>query len=257
MTVFEREHNLGPAGNYQDLVGRTQGDFVAHLDGDDYWLPGKLQQQLALLERRPDVVAVYSNALALGDDNERRGLFNNPQPEVFDANYLLAGGNFLNYSSMMYRCTAKSGVQDIPGKFVDYLVHLRLSALGCLGYVNEALVGYRLGVIGSMTTSTPRAVHELYWRVIEQAAARADLARATRGCMAHFLADRVVESIRRRDISAARQWALKASRLRPPFESSVWVHTAGLVIRRAFGVLASVLRPRVAVEANRVFFPRR
>ena len=47
--------NLGIAG--------AHGEYTAFLDADDVWLPDKLKDQVAILESRPDVGAMYGNAL--------------------------------------------------------------------------------------------------------------------------------------------------------------------------------------------------
>ena len=49
-----------------------QGDFVAMLDGDDYWCdPGKLQRQVSLLRARPELSAVAHDC-ALFNERENR-----------------------------------------------------------------------------------------------------------------------------------------------------------------------------------------
>lgn len=48
-------HNQGAAQARNEGVRRTTGDFIAFLDSDDAWAPGKLAAQLDLLSTRPDV----------------------------------------------------------------------------------------------------------------------------------------------------------------------------------------------------------
>ena len=48
----------------RDLIARADGEFIARTDGDDYWLPGKLQRQLEYLLAHPDCAAVYTNAIS-------------------------------------------------------------------------------------------------------------------------------------------------------------------------------------------------
>ena len=64
---FRHENRLGPGGNYQFLIGQARGEYIAHLDGDDYWLPGKLTAQLGVLDVSPECVAVYANAICVND----------------------------------------------------------------------------------------------------------------------------------------------------------------------------------------------
>jgi glycosyltransferase involved in cell wall biosynthesis len=47
--ILHRE-NVGATQNYLAVHNMAQGKYIAHCDGDDYWLPGKLQYQFSLLE---------------------------------------------------------------------------------------------------------------------------------------------------------------------------------------------------------------
>ncbi len=51
--------NGGQASALNFGVARARGEIVAFLDGDDYWLPGKLRHVLAEFEKYPEVGMVY------------------------------------------------------------------------------------------------------------------------------------------------------------------------------------------------------
>lgn len=52
-----REKNLGASRNFYDLCCRAKGNYIAILEGDDYWLdPRKLQKQWEFLEEHRDYV---------------------------------------------------------------------------------------------------------------------------------------------------------------------------------------------------------
>lgn len=57
--VFNSNH-LGPAGARNLAVTHSLGRYLAFLDADDVWLPGKLQAQLAFLDAHPDAKIVYT-----------------------------------------------------------------------------------------------------------------------------------------------------------------------------------------------------
>jgi len=46
--------NVGPAAARNVGIAASSGDFIAFLDADDLWLPGKLRRQLDLFEAQPD-----------------------------------------------------------------------------------------------------------------------------------------------------------------------------------------------------------
>jgi glycosyltransferase involved in cell wall biosynthesis len=55
--------NGGQASTLNFGIARARGEIVALLDGDDYWLPGKLQRVVAEFERHPEAGMVYHNFL--------------------------------------------------------------------------------------------------------------------------------------------------------------------------------------------------
>jgi glycosyltransferase involved in cell wall biosynthesis len=44
-------------------VRNAKGKYISYLDGDDVWLPNKLEQQVAILESRPEAVMVHGPLL--------------------------------------------------------------------------------------------------------------------------------------------------------------------------------------------------
>jgi glycosyltransferase involved in cell wall biosynthesis len=160
---YKHEKNLGPSANYQFLIKEARGCYLAHLDGDDFWLPGKLADQLKWLESHPASVACYTNAIVVNDAQELRGLFSSPMTDPIDFQFLLRKGNFLNHSSMLYRATQKKVILDFDGPFIDYRIHLNFARIGELGFINAAAVVYRLGSLHSMVRTTPGLVLNLYF----------------------------------------------------------------------------------------------
>lgn len=151
--IFRHEENLGGGGNLIFLIEKATGDYIAHLDGDDYWMPGKLSAQVDFLRRHQECTAVYANAVLIDEANDILGAFNRPLPGVFDLDYLLEKGNFLNHSSLVYRGECREKILEIQPPFVDYHIHIKLAELGKLGFLNKMLTAYRLNAVGSMMTN--------------------------------------------------------------------------------------------------------
>jgi len=90
---FKHKKNMGPSANYQFLIREARGLYLAHLDGDDFWLPGKLAAQLAWLQDHPNSVACYANAIMVSDDQQVMGAFSSSISQPVDLAFLLAKGN--------------------------------------------------------------------------------------------------------------------------------------------------------------------
>lgn len=64
-----REQNVGMQANFMDLYSRAQGDYVAFLDGDDFWTDRhKLQKQVDFLEAYPIYSFCFHNVSVLDED---------------------------------------------------------------------------------------------------------------------------------------------------------------------------------------------
>jgi len=165
---YRHAPRLGPSENTRALLARCTGGYIARLDGDDYWLPGKLRRQLDFLENHSDCVAVYTNALTISEDGHPIGLFNDVDDACFDLAALLRRGNFLNNSSLLLRAACVPAWLAIQGPLIDYRAHLLHARAGLLAHIGEPLVAYRVNAAGAMTSTTASSDHvrRLYWEAI-------------------------------------------------------------------------------------------
>jgi glycosyltransferase involved in cell wall biosynthesis len=64
--IFFLEHeghqNLGMSASRNLGIERARGEYIAFLDADDVWLPGKLQRQIATLESQPEAAMLCAPA---------------------------------------------------------------------------------------------------------------------------------------------------------------------------------------------------
>lgn len=206
---FRRTTNMGAFANMSDLLMRVDSGFVARVDGDDYWLPGKLSRQIDYLRENPACRAVYSNAITVDESGMEIGLFNDVGDAKIDLPAMLRRGNFLNNSSILFRAEDIPGWTDIVQQ-IDYQVHLWLARNSWLGHIGEPLAAYRVSVEGSLVTSSNEHVRELYWRAIEsvprELVSDDDYAHG----VADFLRRVFYRAVRTRDMTLLRTWSKRA-----------------------------------------------
>lgn len=163
---YVRTSNMGPASNMCDLISRAHGDFLARVDGDDFWLPGKLAYQLRYLAENHDCDVVYTNALVVDEMGNRVGIFNDLGDEKVDLIQLLKNGNNLNNSSVLFRAK-NAHFWSERADCIDYEVHLSQARFASLGHIGVPLSAYRVNSHGSMIFSDNERVRELYWQAIQ------------------------------------------------------------------------------------------
>ena len=145
---FRNDHNLGAAQSRNRGVHLAHGRYVAFLDSDDRWLPGKLQKQLDLLQSTG--AALCSTARELIKPNGEATGYVIPAPESFVYRDLLKQ-NFINCSSVLMptsiarefpmRCD-----EDSHEDYLMWLEVLKKYERGCA--VNEPLLQYRISSSG-------------------------------------------------------------------------------------------------------------
>lgn len=138
----------GGTGSARNLgIAQARGDFVAFLDGDDLWLPTKLETQMAAFRREPGVLAVQCGACCV--DAQLKGVLEvrrcDPARDTL-MNFLLFE-NLPAFSSTLV--VRKPAFQTVGGFgedlaiLSDWDMACRLARAGTLRSVPEILVLYR------------------------------------------------------------------------------------------------------------------
>lgn len=238
--VITADTNVGAMANSRRVLAATRGDFIAHLDGDDYWLPGKLARQLAFLAQNPGCAAVYTNALTIDRHGNRIGLFNDVGDARFDLAGMLQHGNFLNNSSKLYRASEKAALLEINEPYLDYQAHLVLARYGSLAQLGEPLAVYRVNSSSSMLGNASDHVRALYWQAILSVPRNLVSDRAYAWGVADFLKRLTFRAARTRELHLLQVWAPRAFK-ESPFGT---VRTGLLVVVSILRMLAKLVAGR-------------
>lgn len=149
LVVAERNrYQDGSLFRWEFLSG-CQGDFIAFLDGDDFWTsPKKLQRQLEVMQRDPSIALAHHAFSGLRGDSIQSFL----PPKKFRKGLLpgvvLANHNFIGTSTVMARraslpATMPDGYNECRG-VDDYPLWALITDTKWIAYLPEDMAIYRI-----------------------------------------------------------------------------------------------------------------
>lgn len=148
--------NVGVGENYRSVHDLAIGEYVAHCDGDDIWLPGKLSYQANLLDKNTWASQCWGCAYLIDDDGKRIGIFPSRLARLLYPNRISARHIALSYalvgqhSTHMYRRTFKFNF-DKTKPVLDFWIAFNMAIHGDAIYSKKILGGYRMTRTPSMT----------------------------------------------------------------------------------------------------------
>jgi len=147
-----RTANLGATRNFIEMHNAVDAPYVAHIDGDDLVLPGKLQKQVEFLDSSPDFSVVW-HRVNLFDDN---GGF--VPGENYDLSFFPGGvvtlehalrlGTVGAHSSVMYRRSARK-TRQTDFEVLDLFYAWEFLSWGKGKILDDVLGSYRVSAQSS------------------------------------------------------------------------------------------------------------
>jgi glycosyltransferase involved in cell wall biosynthesis len=173
--IVQHAKNSGLAAARNSAVRDSNGELIALLDADDWWLPSYLEQQTALFDaesRHGNVGIVACNAYVLGPD----GMLPRTYAELIDApaNVTLARllqGNHVFVSAISPRAVVESagGFYEELRRVEDLDLWLRIVELGYrVAVTHQPLAVYRVtqGSLSSDPAAMAHAIQIVYRRAL-------------------------------------------------------------------------------------------
>jgi glycosyltransferase involved in cell wall biosynthesis len=129
-------------------IEAAKGQYVALLDGDDYWIsPAKLQKQSEFLDSHEECAICFHNATVMHDNGSEEPRLWTPagQAEITTLGDLWLG-NYIATCSTMFR---RGAIERLPAWYdsffpiTDWPLHILNAEHGKIGYINEIMGVYR------------------------------------------------------------------------------------------------------------------
>jgi glycosyltransferase involved in cell wall biosynthesis len=145
--LLRNERNLGAVANFKRTIEACRGQYVATLDGDDYWTyAGKLRRQVRFLDAHLGCTVCFHSAMMVWEDGAHQPVLHRPpgRRARYGLEDLLVR-DFISTGSALVR---RAAVPDLPEWWASVPVfdwpYFVLHALaGSIGYIDECWSVYR------------------------------------------------------------------------------------------------------------------
>jgi glycosyltransferase involved in cell wall biosynthesis len=162
LRVLPSERNVGITRNYQRGFAACRGEYIAVLEGDDYWTsPTKLKTLVEFLETHQECAFCFHRFLRLVEGSTSSSV--HPPVEITTEFALrtaaeLAKGNFVgNFSACVYRREIINGLDPalFEMKVYDWMLNIMVAQEGMIGYIPVIMSVYRAHPAGVWSGKTP------------------------------------------------------------------------------------------------------
>jgi len=146
-----RKNNLGMVKNALAAIEACSGQYIAIMEGDDFWTDdNKLQMQASYLDKNTDCVLCYTNGYTFYmDEPGKKDFFftdANKPTEKIDLDFFIHNGALIPNNTKMFRKEIQ------PATFPDWIysalnwdwvLHILQLRLGMAGYIDAPTLAYR------------------------------------------------------------------------------------------------------------------
>ena len=134
--------------NFLNNVKHAKGEYIALLDGDDYWTdPYKLQKQVDFMETHPECSICFTAAEGLIEGSGKPPFPKRPKEirETYSLDYILTDNPFASATALV----RKSVLDNLPSWYYDtpagfWALCVLSAQKGLIGFINESTAVYRI-----------------------------------------------------------------------------------------------------------------
>lgn len=168
---YLHQENAGQSRARNMGIRHTTGEYVAFLDADDRWYPGKIAAQVAYLDAHPDVGVVFTKFLVTDEAGQPLYLYPHAfryYASAFEKLLVWPYGS-MNTAMVRRACLEKIGLFDenLTGA-EDWDLWLRLAPHYGFGYIDGVLATYRQSAGSQSRGRMAQVAPEMFRRVLDK-----------------------------------------------------------------------------------------
>lgn len=160
LTIVSRAENLGAAENFRQTINACTGEYIAFLEGDDYWTSReKLRLQVAFLDSHTDASFCFHRTRTLDSANPiAESVVPAADPQEFPAeDFLFQSSNPVSLHTVVARRIDLEGraawIDDL--RLGDWPLCIMLAQKGRIGYIPREMSRYRVHAGGTWSQVSP------------------------------------------------------------------------------------------------------
>ena len=136
------EPDQGQGNAIRKGLARAGGKYIAWINSDDYYLPGAIEQAVAVLESNPGWGLVYGNVMAVNETGEKINLLEYQPYQLED----LMKFQIIGQPAVFMRREVYEQAGGISGSYhylLDHHLWLRMAALAPMAYIPQTWAAAR------------------------------------------------------------------------------------------------------------------
>ena len=164
---FKNEKNSGAAVSRNKALREARGQWIAFLDSDDLWMPGKLEKQIQFMEKN-EYAFSYTNYEEIDTEGNKTGVRVSGPKKITKTgmyNYCWPGCLTVMYDANKVGLIQ---IEDIK-KNNDYAMWLKVCKKVDCYLCDELLAEYRKGRIGSVSTHSIKTMIGWHYKLYRDA----------------------------------------------------------------------------------------